>query len=149
MKVDIFQYGPYGLCGIEFLPMAKNSRFSVIFIPGLTEGFLQPKYVTSLAEFLCERKIRFFQPLLRSSYGGWGSSDLRQDSEDLKNFISEISENRGVGEIVLMGHSTGCQDILKFLENSENIKAAILQAPVSDREAFDAACAANMEIYQI
>jgi alpha-beta hydrolase superfamily lysophospholipase len=45
------------------------------------------------------------------------------------------------GKIVLMGHSTGCQDVMEYLIGSGHeqralIDGAILQAPVSDREAI-------------
>jgi hypothetical protein len=45
------------------------------------------------------------------------------------------------GKIVLMGHSTGCQDVMEYLtgpghEDRAPIDAAIIQAAVSDREAL-------------
>lgn len=41
--------------------------------------------------------------------------------------------------MVLMGHSTGCQDLMTYLlerHSKTPVSGAILQAPVSDREAF-------------
>ncbi len=40
------------------------------------------------------------------------------------------------GEIIIMGHSTGCQDSLLYLGQGKDpkIKGVILQAPVSDIE---------------
>lgn len=45
------------------------------------------------------------------------------------------------GKIVLMGHSTGCQDVMEYLTGKghasrEPIDGGIIQAPVSDREAI-------------
>lgn len=45
------------------------------------------------------------------------------------------------GKIVLLGHSTGCQDVMEYLvgaghETRSPIDGGILQAPVSDREAI-------------
>ena len=50
------------------------------------------------------------------------------------------------GKIVLMGHSTGCQDVMEYLtgpghEFHPPVNGGILQAPVSDREAIVASCA--------
>jgi predicted alpha/beta hydrolase family esterase len=41
--------------------------------------------------------------------------------------------------IILMGCSTGCQDVLQYAltaHTSDPVEGVILQAPVSDREAF-------------
>lgn len=56
------------------------------------------------------------------------------DIEDIKSVLRTVK-----GEIVLMGHSTGCNDILLYLESHSNlaIKGVILQAPVSDTESSD------------
>jgi hypothetical protein len=79
------------------------------------------------------------QTLLSSSYGGWGVASLKSDSAELYQCVKYF---RGVksGKIVLMGHSTGCQDVMEYLvgpghEDRPLIDGAILQAPVSDREA--------------
>lgn len=45
----------------------------------------------------------------------------------------------GKQKIILMGHSTGCQDAMQYLLTKHHqtpIHGAILQAPCSDREAF-------------
>jgi pimeloyl-ACP methyl ester carboxylesterase len=79
------------------------------------------------------------QTLLTSSYGGWGTSSLKSDAAELHQCVKYF---RGVksGKIVLMGHSTGCQDVMEYLVGPSHadrplIDGAILQAPVSDREA--------------
>lgn len=46
-----------------------------------------------------------------------------------------------IGKIVLMGHSTGCQDVMEYLtgaghEIRPSIEGGIIQAPASDREAI-------------
>jgi hypothetical protein len=79
------------------------------------------------------------QTLLGSSYSGWGTSSLKSDAAELHQCVQYF---RGVksGKIVLMGHSTGCQDVMEYLvgpdhEGRPHVDGAILQAPVSDREA--------------
>lgn len=79
------------------------------------------------------------QTLLTSSYGGWGTSSLKSDASELHLCVKYF---RGVksGKVVLMGHSTGCQAVMEYLvgpghEDRLPLDGAILQAPVSDREA--------------
>lgn len=39
-------------------------------------------------------------------------------------------------KIVIMGHSTGSQDVIHYLLNRTGVDGGIMQAPVSDREHF-------------
>lgn len=80
------------------------------------------------------------QTLLTSSYSGWGTSSLKSDAAELHQCVAYFRSIKS-GKIVLMGHSTGCQDVMEYLvgfghENRPSIDGAILQAPVSDREAI-------------
>ena len=60
---------------------------------------------------------------------------LQEDVEDLRHLIGFLEKEYGAEEVVLLGHSTGCQQCVKFLEGKVGIvKGAILQGPVSDRE---------------
>ena len=149
MLCDIFTYGSHGLCGIEC--NSSTSDITVVFIPGLTEGFLQPSYVPDLSAFLGGYGVRFFQPMLRSSYGGWGSASLESDAADLGEFIEHIRQVRSVAKIVLIGHSTGCQGIIHCLKcfQIDNIHSIILQGAVSDRQAWDVACEGNPVMTQL
>ncbi|KUJ07466.1 DUF1749-domain-containing protein [Mollisia scopiformis] len=77
---------------------------------------------------------------LSSSYTGWGTSSLQKDVKELFKCVSYF---RGIksGKIVLMGHSTGCQDVMEYLtgpghETRVPVDGSIIQAPVSDREAI-------------
>lgn len=63
-------------------------------------------------------------------------SDVEELSKCVKYFRSIKS-----GKIILMGHSTGCQDVMKYLTGQgygerAPVDGGILQAPVSDREAI-------------
>ncbi|KAH9204310.1 putative UPF0613 protein PB24D3.06c [Leptodontidium sp. 2 PMI_412] len=78
---------------------------------------------------------------LSSSYTGWGTSNLQKDAAELSKCVTYF---RGIktGKIVLMGHSTGCQDIIEYLTGSGHasrakIDGGILQGPVSDRQAIE------------
>jgi Protein of unknown function (DUF1749) len=102
-----------------------------------------------------------FSVLLSSSYSAWGLGRLGQDAEEIAKCVQYVrnyksSQQTGLeyapGKIVIMGHSTGSQDVLYYLcspnplpLDSEfdrglehitrpGVDGAILQAPVSDRE---------------
>jgi hypothetical protein len=109
----------------------------VLFIGGLGDGLLTIPYMTRLARSLPEG-WSLVQVLLSSSYSGWGVGSIKRDARELAQCVAYF--HQGVhGNIVLMGHSTGCQDIMEYLVGGSNypaIDGAILQAPVSDREAL-------------
>ncbi|ONI28607.1 hypothetical protein PRUPE_1G151200 [Prunus persica] len=113
-------------------------RQQVIFIGGLTDGFLATDYLEPLAIALDKEKWSLVQPLLSSSYSGYGTSSLQQDAMELDQLISHFINKEDSEGVVLLGHSTGCQDIVHYMRTnaacSRAVRAAILQAPVSDRE---------------
>lgn len=106
------------------------------------------------------------QPLLSSAYAGFGTKSLTHDAEDVLTFLSHLRGEYGVRRFVLVGHSTGCQDILKLFELAglhaagaadtnvacsaravdgrlfavvPSIEAVVLHAPVSDTDGFGVA----------
>ncbi|RMZ87206.1 hypothetical protein DV736_g5569, partial [Chaetothyriales sp. CBS 134916] len=88
-------------------------------------------YVYTLANYLsggASPQWTVIHPLLSSSARQFGISSLDRDVEDIASAIAYIRATPALGSassrIVLMGHSTGCQD------------GAILQAPVSDRDSI-------------
>eukprot|EP00899_Mesostigma_viride_P019307 jgi/Mesvir1/27378/Mv07184-RA.1 len=108
-----------------------------IFIGGLSDGLLACPFVPGLAATLDEMGWSLVQPLLRSSYGGYGVGSLREDSEDLCALLRTVKPKRAI----LIGHSTGSQDVVYFLKHADGdvrrcVVGAVLQAPVSDREYF-------------
>ncbi len=99
-----------------------------------------------------------FTPVLTSSYSSWGLGHLDRDTDEIAKCISFIQEYKtskhgNPGKIVLMGHSTGSQCVLHYLSRPNPhtsrlpfdpdlehvvrpvLDGAIMQAPVSDREA--------------
>jgi pimeloyl-ACP methyl ester carboxylesterase len=150
----------------EFTPPAEgvNKINSLIFVGGLTDGFCTVPYVSKLAEALESSEWSVFSVLLSSSYGGWGVGSLDRDVEELGQcvrFVRDLKASRQPGaptkggKIVIMGHSTGSQDVLHYLYSPNpvpkkefdlglnhmvrpELDGAILQAPVSDREGLQA-----------
>ncbi|KAG0435108.1 UPF0613 protein PB24D3.06c [Dictyocoela muelleri] len=105
-----------------------KSNKSVIFISGMFGNLLSPPYVYNIYNFCTENKIFFVQPQLRS-FPNYGLKTIDDDVKDITDLINFFE----IKEIIFIGHSTGCQDI--FYSLNTNILLAILQGPVSDREA--------------
>jgi len=114
----------------------------VILIGGLTDGLLSLSYAAPLGEALSKQyNVSLVQVLLSSSYSGFGCSSLEEDAQDLKKLLHYLHSKNPNVSLFLLGHSTGCQDIMWFLKHHHAsckapIVAGILQAPVSDREYF-------------
>lgn len=139
----------HGLTAFEFA--TQPALNIVLFVGGLTNGLLDVPYLESLALAVSsiphesEEDWSLVQVLLTSSYSGWGTSSLAKDTEELRKavgyFRSKVGGSRQ--KIVLMGHSTGCQDAMEYItrewhkpgfSDEHKIEGAILQAPVSDCE---------------
>lgn len=131
----LFKYGPKP---VQVAFKTGNYKQQVIFIGGLTDGLLATEYLEPLAMALENEKWSLVQLLLSSSYSGYGISSLKQDAVELDQLISYLINKEDSEGVVLLGHSTGCQDIVHYMRTnaacSRAVRAAILQAPVSDRE---------------
>ncbi|KAL8153654.1 hypothetical protein V2J09_011414 [Rumex salicifolius] len=131
----LFKYGPKS-AQVAFKTGDHNQH--VVFIGGLTDGLMATEYLEPLAVALDNEKWSLVQTLLSSSYSGYGSSSLDQDAVELDQLISHLINKEDSQGVVLLGHSTGCQDIVHYMGRnsacSRAVRAAILQAPVSDRE---------------
>ncbi|KAK8299814.1 hypothetical protein V6Z11_D05G343300 [Gossypium hirsutum] len=145
----LFKYGPksiqgqFGCPGLHFSTLVVafktgDYKQQVIFIGGLTDGFLATDYLEPLAVALDNEKWSLVQLLMSSSYSGYGTSSLEQDAMEIDQLISYLINKENSEGVVLLGHSTGCQDIVHYMRTnaacSRAVRAAILQAPVSDRE---------------
>jgi hypothetical protein len=133
------------LVAFEFTgPSGQPSKHILLWIGGLGDGLHTVSYPAALAHKL-PSEWSLAQVVLRSSYNGWGTSSLQQDVKDLSQCVEHFRKTKPEGsKIVCMGHSTGCQDLMEYLTGKGRderavIDGAILQAPVSDREALEGA----------
>ncbi|XP_042425636.1 UPF0613 protein PB24D3.06c-like [Zingiber officinale] len=128
----------YGSKSIQVAFKTGEFNQQVIFIGGLTDGLLATEYLEPLSIALENEKWSLVQPLLSSSYLGYGTSSLDQDAVELDQLIGHLINKENSEGVVLLGHSTGCQDIVHYLRTnsafSKAVRGVILQAPVSDRE---------------
>lgn len=100
----------------------------------------------------------FFTLNLTSSYQAWGLGHLDRDTDEIAQCIRYIKSYKnakyGHSKLILMGHSTGSQCVMHYLSRPNPhtfnppfdpelqhverlaLDGAIMQAPVSDREAI-------------
>lgn len=150
----VHTYG-FNLTAFEFTTDPSNiSPNIILFVGGLGNGLLNIPYLPELADSASNEfqstdggSWSLVQVLLSSAYQGWGTSSLDRDTSELQSAIEYFRSERGGNrqKIVIMGHSTGCQDVIHYLTKTlykENIpetsqvQGGILQAPVSDLEAL-------------
>ncbi|CAI5525510.1 unnamed protein product, partial [Closterium sp. Naga37s-1] len=159
MRGVLFRWGEMGV-KVAF----RSSDFPrhVIILGGLTDGLLPTQYTARLASELATAHWSLLQTQLSSSYFGYGAASLEQDAAEIDELIAYITKRYQASEVILVGHSTGCQDIVAYLKSAKAIhrsisvggdivaylksprcthrsvvKAAILQAPTSDRECME------------
>lgn len=150
MKGDLYEYSK-GLVAFESGDLL--SKKSVVLIGGLGDGFFTIPYTANLSEYLEKKGWSLVQILMKSSYSGYGTSSLQEDLNCIVDALIHLKSVRGKKEAVLLGHSTGCQDIMWLFSQWETysglldgfLTKAILQAPVSDREYYTNAFAHDNE----
>lgn len=149
-------------------PISSSPPNVLLFIGGLYDNFHSPTYPDDLASLFPrdapDQKWRVMHVQLSTNGRSWGLFDLDRDVSSINSLINsadvdipplqvqEISvaidyirnsiTQSPSTPVVLMGHSTGCQDIMHYLvspvssKGRATISGAILQAAVSDREAM-------------
>lgn len=124
---------------------------------GLGDGLGSVEYLGDIVRALDGSEWTIFSLILSSAYGGWGMGRLGSDIDEMAQCVDYIRAYKepqfGAGKVVIMGHSTGSQDVMHYI-NCANprpadavldrgaaqpitrppVDGAIMQAPVSDRE---------------
>lgn len=139
MEGRLFSYGK-GLSA--FISGCNESSAAIVLIGGLSDGFLTIPYTKFLGGKLKDLNISLVQLVLRSSYSAYGTHTLQDDLDDIQDLLLILSRDFGKQKLILLGHSTGCQDIMWLCSHwgtmnddcKKLIIGGILQAPVSDRE---------------
>ncbi|KAK1142995.1 hypothetical protein N8T08_007059 [Aspergillus melleus] len=161
----LHQYAPR-LVAFEFISSNQSTPKpnSLLFVGGLTDGLGTVPYVAEIAKALEPTDWSLFSLVLSSSYLGWGIGSLDQDVEEIAQCVEFVRAHKarttsGIAstpKVVVMGHSTGSQDVLHYLYSANPLPqrspdqevgldlkhltrppldGAIMQAPMSDREA--------------
>jgi ankyrin repeat protein len=122
--------------GVEQLSLPLK----VICIGGLTDGLNACPWIFKLSSTCQTLGWNVIQPLLSSSYLGYGTGSLARDTQEITELINHLVTEHSCEQVVLVGHSTGCQNAIHFLRHAplhvrSRVVAVALQAPVSDQEA--------------
>ncbi|KAK3504674.1 hypothetical protein B0T13DRAFT_12949 [Neurospora crassa] len=118
-------------------------RNALIFLGGLGDGPHGIPYVKKIANAIAgESDYAVYEPRLSSAFSAWGYGSLHNDVKEISALVKYLRTTTfKMGRIVLMGHSTGCQDCMYYATHGdemglEKVDGFILQGPVSDREAI-------------
>ncbi|KKA26863.1 hypothetical protein TD95_002445 [Thielaviopsis punctulata] len=123
-------------------PKAKNA---FVVIGGLGDGphtILAARSLSKALEDAPDLDYSLFEVRMHSSFDCFGNSSLRKDVSDITNLVRYLRQI-GREKIVLLGHSTGCQDLMLYNKLSgvaDPVEGFILQGPVSDRECIRHVC---------
>lgn len=135
-------YCPPNLSAFEpTKPLVRSANINtLIWIGGLGDTLLSVAYPLKIAESLSPT-WSLVTASIGSSGKSWGVSSIAQDADEIGKLVAYFKQQRPSGKIVIMGHSTGCQDCMEYLvgakaEQRPTVDGVILQAPVSDREAL-------------
>lgn len=157
--VQTYQHLPLFTSPTPQQPAPQNA---LIFIGGLGDGPHTIPYPRRLAQHLFlttptlppEQRYAVFEARLSSAFAGFGTASLARDVAELRGLVRFLRRRRrpeegggglGMRRVVLMGHSTGCQDCLAYAAASREggegwegaqVDGLVLQGPVSDREAI-------------
>lgn len=110
---------------------------ALVLIPGLTDGMMTMSYTHALNSSLLSIDYSLVQVNLSTSFCQFGLHSLETDVQELTLIIQYLKEQLHFNKLILLGHSTGCQDVLSLLRHSPaaaSVTAIILQGAVSDRD---------------
>jgi hypothetical protein len=82
----------------------EDSCRCLIFIPGLTDGLGSIAYTSQLALTCLEQGLSLIQPIMSSSYLGYGVSSLSDDVEEIDFLIEQLIHQKQKSSIYIMGH---------------------------------------------
>ncbi|WPH01118.1 Hypothetical protein R9X50_00395300 [Acrodontium crateriforme] len=135
-------YIPPNLCAFEpSKPLVGSTNINtLLWIGGIFDTLFSVEYPMVIAHSLGPT-WSLVTACLGSAGKSWGVSSVAQDAEDIAAIVSYLKEKRPGGKVVIMGHSTGCQDCMEYTVGPKTAKypsvdGVILQAGVSDREAL-------------
>ncbi|KAL9112147.1 MAG: hypothetical protein Q9227_003524 [Pyrenula ochraceoflavens] len=127
---------------------ASAGIHSLLVVGGLGDGLTSLPFIAPLAQALQPTQWRVIEVQLSSSNVNWGLRNLRDDADELAVAVGFVRNLNRRGGIVLMGSSTGSQDVMTYLTSQNGdqplfelpvypqIDGAVLQAPVSDKESL-------------
>lgn len=134
---SLSEYAP----GLGYVAHNIDNPNLLIFIGGLGDQVQTVPYVEPLSRALNSENWGVVEILTQSSGSSWGTGSISRDALDIAKAVTYFKEKYKPEKIAIQGHSTGCQDVIYYLTQGDVssrpfVNGAILQASVSDREAF-------------
>ena len=126
------------LTAFEHIPtnVISQSKNTLIFLGGLFDGLLTVPFVPPIVSTL-PPSWSVVEPVLSSAYRQSGFTTLDENVAQIAQVVEYFRQSKPHGNVVLLGHSTGSQQVMHYLL-SENklppIDGGILQSGISDRE---------------
>ena len=115
---QLFQYHA-NLVAFESSPSTIPSQNKCILIGGLSDGLIPTPYTSDLEHECHSLGWSLVQPILSSSYLGFGNGDLGRDTEEIGLLMNYLVCHHNANNFALVGHSTGCQNSIHFLKNGD------------------------------
>lgn len=112
---------------------------ALVLIPGLSDGILSLRFTEHLSDSLLKIGYSMVQVNLASSFYQFGFSSIEGDCEELGLLVMKLKRDFDFDKIVLLGHSTGAQDVVYYMRHGKMvhaISAVVLQGAVSDRDSI-------------
>jgi pimeloyl-ACP methyl ester carboxylesterase len=146
MNFDIHEYAE-GLPLYLYLREVDEPRTLLVFVNGLGDSLLSGRWLANFyRHFTTDPDVPwdgFAYVVLSSHHGRFGLRSLGDDAAELNAALISLSERYNQTGLTLMGHSTGCQDILYWYRHHHltfqppgiRLTSIILQAGISDYEA--------------
>lgn len=137
LNLVAFESSPYGVSSTPDVDALSKNK--CILIGGLSDGLIPTPYTSKLEKMCHSIGWSLVQPLISSSYLGFGHGSLSRDTEEMDHLINYLAVHRSAENVCIVGHSTGCQNSVHFMKHGNKelqtlVKVIALQAPVSDRE---------------
>lgn len=136
-------------CSLPLICSDPSLPHCLVWIGGLTETLGTCPYLSKLAHGIAPYGFSVVQLQLSSALGGYGVCSLEGDAQEMALAVQYLRSQKSAPQdrkIILMGFSTGTQDVMTYLSHPNGplargeqcgIDAAILQAPVSDRQHWE------------
>ena len=80
----------------------------VVYLGGLTDGLMACPYVESLASECEARGWALVQPVISSSYAGYGTGSLARDTDELATLLEFLEKERGCENAAIVSFFSKC-----------------------------------------
>jgi len=99
---------------VDLLPTKK-----CILLGGLSDGLIPTPYSKPLESACHNQGWSLVQPVLSSSYLGFGNGSLERDSTEIGKLLQYLRYHRNGETFAIVGHSTGCQNAVHFMKHGD------------------------------